>query len=219
MTTATRRRKATATKTRKRTKRRRALDYSGAVKTINRERGLARVVRKRGNYFTLASAEGHCVQFILSKNPKHTVHTIESEKLIHSAFGKTGLIPADDNHYGQFSDFIRSDKFEGTAYRLLNLDLMGYVCGTLYVDLEHINGLHNAEHITLTQCKTTDKIRNVHTDGFRQWAENKFSGDVTLETLKSALSNYDCADHWEYKREAGKVIVMRMFMFKRKAGL
>jgi hypothetical protein len=127
-----------------------------------------------------------------------------------------GLIPYEDNYPGEFSDCIRDAKFEGTQYRHLNLDMMCYAKGSLYIDLTHISDLHNAEHITITIQKTTDKIRNARKNEFRVWAEKEFSGDITLESLKSALSNYDLVDHWEYP---GNGVMMRMFTFKRKKGL
>ena len=205
----------TATKNRK-LKPRRKLDYSGRVKTENRERGLARVIKRRGNYFTFASSYGHCVRYILSKNPNHTVHSCESEFDAFSEFLEYGFIPYENNYPGEFSDCIRDDKFEGTKYRHLNLDMMGYASGPLYIDLRHISDLHNAEHITITLGKTTDKIRNTLDDPFRVWAEKEFSGDVTLKSLEHALENYDYVDDWEYK---GNVVMMRMYTFKRKKGL
>lgn len=219
MATATKKRKTTKRKTTKNIGPMREHDYDTVAKNAARKRALRFVTKRKANYLALPSAEGLDVQDILRKNPKNTVHCIEFKRKVLNKFLKKKLVPVEDTFRGQLSKFVKTDKFQDTEYRLLVLDLMGYVCGGLCDNvLKPINRLHNSEYIVLTQCKTTDKFRCPKGE-FKERAEREFKGDKTKECLEFVMSNYTCTEDWEYKRQEGKFVVMRMFTFKRKKGL
>lgn len=189
------------------------VSYDTPTKKAARERGLACLPDSPCTVMTLASNEGHCVKYIMDKNPANIIHNVEFDRDVLNQWQSQGFNTED--YLGTVSSFIRTQRFRETHYAALNLDLMGYLCGGLNDDLAYLNNLDNWDHLVLT----LQGIRNFRNHGrFVSWAKRRYRryADPTQRCLKETLSSATLQDAWFYRRDPSKDCRdMRMFVFGR----
>jgi hypothetical protein len=163
---------------------------------------------------TLASSHGNCVQAAVKRNPNVQTYNVESRRDILDVWKTTkdrlGIQTWDYNC--TFQDFVRAPGFTDCRYALINADVMGYVCKTMFDYMQVINEAGNADVVAITtQC--LDSFRN-H-GAFQDALRKKYAGkaDKQGECMADWMHNYDMVDRWTYRKMDGSRR-MEVFIFQ-----
>jgi len=202
------------------------IEYDTPNKKAARERGLKYLKQRQTGtqkIITLAAAKGHCVRHILEICPNAEITNIERETDVLSEFKKTRLRA--NNFAGSLSQFIQSDEFSRSRYRLANIDLMGPASPTKDRDFRRMNALANVEIITITLQGIKNfrnqpgkwKIHAMDVYGSVEDTERDPELDPTRNWIVDIMNNYRLIDEWFYVREPEKGSrAMRVFVLERR---
>ena len=190
------------------------IDYDTPAKEAARERGLRHLTpgKHRPRVITFAATEGYCVKSILARCPNADITNLERDPKVLATWESKG-IPT-NNVLCEFSDYIRTEEFTESEYKLLNADFVGYASRTLHNDLVYLDQWSNIKTIVLT----INGIKRFRNHGaWVDYVTAKYqSDDPTLEWVTDIMNNYRVVDYWFYVRNPKRGSRrMRMFVLER----
>jgi len=163
---------------------------------------------------TLASVTGNCVQAAVAQNSATCIDNVECREDVLQLWKlrKKSLGIETEDYLGTFQDYVKTRRFTAAHYDLINADVMGYACKSMFQYLDTINSLKNATYIALT-AQALDEFRN-H-GAFQDELRKKYadSPDKHAECIADWLSNYEMIDRYTYKKDEHSA-TMEVFIFK-----
>lgn len=192
----------------------REMNFDFATKRASCARIMSHLPRTgRPRLLTLASATGNCVRAAVERNPNVEIYNVESlpDVLTLWKARKRQLGIRTTDYLCMFQDYVNAPGFADIRFALINADVMGYACKSMYEYLTVINRAKNAKVVAVTtQCLTQFRNHGTFQDALRK----KYAGsaDKHAECIADWLPDYEMIDRYDYKKDEHSAR-MEVFIF------
>lgn len=162
------------------------VDYQQPIKTENWQRVKSFLPSKISELVTLGGRYGHCIEVF---EPEQVISYDYSEHVCEELESRWNGITT-----------IMGDIFQhNTPTHVLNLDLIGYMCGSLFQNLRRTTEVGH-EYIVVTIQGQVGGFRN--SGVWKDWAVKQYKRykDRNLRALKDAMTGYRLLDNHFYSR-------------------